>query len=566
MVDLDKQMQAIREEIDAYRCWVPVETPATSVAHPSESSGSHNVEELFKLSDVEFARAAYRTLLGREVDPTGFHDILENLRLGRSDRLTILHNLKRSEEGRRYAAPVVLPPQSRRLRKLSERLDPRKVIHKLLGIREFVKLGQRLKSAERGPLALSALPFVVNDLNTRLLDIEAAAEDVRKLNGAHAALQSQLESIEARLAGTEAAAEDVSKLNGAHAALQSQLGSIEARLAGTEAAAEDVSKLNAAHTALQPQLESIEARLATSYGDFQTLSGHAGRMDQSISEHGQRLLEIQTELARIETKAREHWRHIADQAGRLSILINEARRRLPEKFNAEQLGNFVNEGEKHLSALYVSFEDRYRGTREDILQRQSVYLPFVKEAAEAISGASFVDIGSGRGEFLELLRANGLNGRGLDLNPVMVEECRQRGLEAIEGDALTFLRSLPPASMAGISGFHIIEHLPHRVLIELIDEALRALAPGGLLIFETPNPANLLVAAERFYVDPTHLNPLPSETVSFMAEARGFVRVNVLPLHPVPSQRRDYDDPMLALLQDKLYGPQDYGLIAWKAW
>jgi hypothetical protein len=73
------------------------------------------------------------------------------------------------------------------------------------------------------------------------------------------------------------------------------------------------------------------------------------------------------------------------------------------------------------------------------------------------------------------------------------------------------------------------------------------------------------VAAERFYTDPTHRNPLPSEMVSCMAEARGFVRVEVLPLQPVPAQRRDYDEPMLALLQDKLYRPQDYGLVAWKA-
>jgi hypothetical protein len=74
-----------------------------------------------------------------------------------------------------------------------------------------------------------------------------------------------------------------------------------------------------------------------------------------------------------------------------------------------------------------------------------------------------------------------------------------------------------------------------------------------------------VVSSERFYLDPAHPSPLPSEMISFMAEARGFVRVTVLPLHPVVGQRRDYDDPMLALLQDKIYGPQDYGLLAWKA-
>jgi O-antigen chain-terminating methyltransferase len=312
-------------------------------------------------------------------------------------------------------------------------------------------------------------------------------------------------------------------------------------------------------------LQDAEGKLAPADARLQTISDGVAQLGGSIGETDRRLTEMQGEAAKFETKFRDHWRNISDQARRLGLLINETRRRMPEPLSAEEISVFASEGEKELSALYVTFEDRYRGSRQDITQRQTVYLPYARQAAEKTGKKAFLDIGCGRGEFVELLRANGLTGRGVDQNPVMVAECRERGLDAVEADALAFLRKAAPASLAGVSGFHIIEHVPHRVLVDLFDEALRALAPGGLLIFETPNPANLLVAAERFYLDPTHLNPLPSEMVAFMAEARGFVRITVLPLHPVANKRRKYDDAMLALLQEKIYGPQDYGLVAWKA-
>ena len=559
MADLDKLMQTIREEICADGDGSGGERPAAPVA--ARSQGGTQLEELFKLSDVDFIKAAYHTFLGREVDPTGFSNIKEELRHGLSDRLSILHELSRSEEGRRYGAPIALP--ARPGHPLRERLDPRKVIYRLLGIRWLVKLGPQLKIAQHGPIKLSALPFVVNDLKRRVGSTELAAEDVRNLTAVQNVLKSRLDKMEAQQ--LKIAQHGPIKLS----ALPFVVDDLKRRVGSTELAAEDVRNLTAVQNVLKSRLDKMEARLASADNDFQSsITEHEMGLAKAAAEFAplhRQISEMGNSTAEHERRLNDHWRYIADQARRLSILINETRRRLPEPLNAEQLRTFDDEGEKQLSALYVTFEDRYRGTREDIMQRQSFYLPYVREAAEASGGAPFLDIGCGRGEFLELLRANGLTARGLDLNAVMVAECRQRGLEATEGSALDFLRELPSDSLGGVTGFHIIEHVPFGVVIELFDEVLRVLAPGGMVIFETPNPANLLVAAERFYMDPTHRNPLPSEMVSFMAEARGFVRVNVLPLHPVSAQRRSYDDPMLALLQDKLYGPQDYGLIAWKA-
>jgi O-antigen chain-terminating methyltransferase len=275
------------------------------------------------------------------------------------------------------------------------------------------------------------------------------------------------------------------------------------------------------------------------------------------------LQQIQTDANDLRSRVNSHWRSIADQKLRLDVLLTEARKRLPEPFDTAQIQAIAHERSHLLDAFYVSFEDRYRGTREDIKNRQTVYLPRARTAAEA-TGADLVDIGCGRGEWLELLGENGLTASGIDLNRIMIEECHSRGLSATLGDAIDILKTRPDRSVGAVTGFHIIEHIPFDVLVTLFDEVLRVLKPGGMVLFETPNPANLLVAAERFYMDPTHLNPLPSDLVSFIATARGFSRVEVLELHPVDWQCRGYEDPMLDLLERKLFGPQDYSIIGWK--
>ena len=258
-------------------------------------------------------------------------------------------------------------------------------------------------------------------------------------------------------------------------------------------------------------------------------------------------------------------RRAADQGRRLDLLIAEARSRLPQPLSSEQIETFKDVGKDLLGALYVDFEDRFRGERSDIARRQRVYLEHVRDAAAQTGITSFLDVGCGRGEFLELLKDAGFEPRGVDSNSVMVALCRDLGLEATKADGICYLREAPGGQLAGVSGFHIIEHIPFDALIQLLDAALYALAPGGVLILETPNPANLLVAAERFYSDPTHRNPLPSEMMAFMVEARGFVDVQVVPLHPIDHLPRQYDDPMLALLQEKLYCAQDYGIVARKS-
>ena len=159
-----------------------------------------------------------------------------------------------------------------------------------------------------------------------------------------------------------------------------------------------------------------------------------------------------------------------------------------------------------------------------------------------------------------------MQGKGVERNRVLVEECRQAGLDVIESDILTYLCALPNSSIGAVTGFHIIEHLPFEVLLDLFDETVRVLQPGGVAIFETPNPQNVLVSTLEFYNDPTHRTPLPSTLLKFIAEVKGLQRIKLLQLHPFP-QAHKVDEAGLDIAKrfnELFYGPQDYALVGWK--
>ena len=216
-----------------------------------------------------------------------------------------------------------------------------------------------------------------------------------------------------------------------------------------------------------------------------------------------------------------------------------------------------------MAAFYVEFEDKFRGARADIQARLEVYLPYLQPLIGDAS-AHVVDVGCGRGEWLELLDKQGIRATGIDMNAAMVELCRQNGQAAECADAVAYLNGVPQGSLAAVTGFHIIEHLPFELLIALFDAALWALRPGGLVIFETPNPENLIVGSCNFYTDPTHQRPIVPFVAEFMARQRGFSHAEILPLHPYPDNYRLPEDSEVARrFNEILYGPQDYAVLAW---
>jgi SAM-dependent methyltransferase len=180
------------------------------------------------------------------------------------------------------------------------------------------------------------------------------------------------------------------------------------------------------------------------------------------------------------------------------------------------------------SYKYVGFEDQFRGSQADIRERMQTYVPDFAGCRDVL------DIGCGRGEFLDLLREAGITARGVDLNDEMVAICRDRGLEATATDALTYLRAQPDGSLGGLFGAQIVEHLEPDYLIRLLETAYHKLRPGSVLILETINPACWFAFFSSYIRDITHVRPLHPDTLRYLTIASGFQRADVRYAAPFP--------------------------------
>lgn len=214
-----------------------------------------------------------------------------------------------------------------------------------------------------------------------------------------------------------------------------------------------------------------------------------------------------------------------------------------------------------MSEFYRSFEDAHRGSRDLIKKRLEVYKPFIVRLNNAI-GLPVVDLGCGRGEWLELLKEMEITAHGVDLDDGMLRGNKERGLSATKDDALSYLKQLKDESQMAVSAFHLVEHVSFEYLEEILTESLRVLAPGGLLILETPNPENIVVGTSSFYMDPSHVKPIPPDLLSFVAVHYGFDRVKILRLQ----ENKSLAEMRKVTLSDVFTGVSpDYSVIAQKA-
>ena len=209
-----------------------------------------------------------------------------------------------------------------------------------------------------------------------------------------------------------------------------------------------------------------------------------------------------------------------------------------------------------IDSFYLELERCFRGPEEEILRRVRYYLPMVSGFETRVP---ILDLGCGRGEWLAAATAEGLAASGVDLNPINVDYCRAKQLDVVQGDALTHLATIGDNSVGAVSAFQLVEHIPFPVLLRLTDEILRVLKPGGMLIYETPNPENLLVATHSFWIDPTHVRPLPPVLLEFLVMQAGFADVEVHRLHP--GDRPATSDETLSRM---LGCARDYAVVARK--
>lgn len=315
-----------------------------------------------------------------------------------------------------------------------------------------------------------------------------------------------------------------------------------------EELARELEAQRAAREALELRVRNLESELEADRAQMALLRGEFQALEVSVGSWKQR---VEAEIHRVRPQ-------ILAQEQRIALLLRE-----PRSGSAEPARIDTHD----LDAWYAALEDEFRGSRDEIRKRLSVYLPTLEEAAIGSESMPILDVGCGRGEWLELLKERHLHASGIDTNRVLLAICQERGVQAVEADAISYLNALPDESLGAVTAFHLIEHLPLARLLDLLDATVRVLKPGGAAIFETPNPNSVMVAARYFYLDPTHRHPIPPLLGKFLAESRGLCRVEILELNPWPPEHHldtQTGGDVAGRFNDCFYGPQDYAIIGWK--
>jgi O-antigen chain-terminating methyltransferase len=223
---------------------------------------------------------------------------------------------------------------------------------------------------------------------------------------------------------------------------------------------------------------------------------------------------------------------------------------------------------------YTAFEEHFRGDSQAIRQKLSVYLPLVRQLKLDESRPA-LDIACGRGEWIQLLTENRIPASGMDINAESIAICRQKGLDVQESDIFEYLEQRPEKRYGLVTGFHIIEHLTLEQQQELFQMVHDRLAPGGMMILETPNPENTTVGACNFYIDPTHTRPVPPPLLEYFAAQAGFacsriLRVNRssigvnLPALPDDIPGAGHYNQLAGLLLARVFQAPDYALVAFR--
>jgi SAM-dependent methyltransferase len=597
-INVDQIMGKIRRDSAAERTSIPqLAAKAVGSAEPAGkppnsftdgSTTTYSIHDFMKFDDLDFVENAYWNILKRGPDRQGFEGYLKSLRQGVS-KSEILWRLRYSPEGKQKRV-VISGLRIRNLVGCSFRIP---VVGYLLNIIVSIARFPRTLQYIRQNIAATNVHLTQqqNTLKNLSANLEAKATQIQNTIESKAdahlihevrtqlstkADRQLLEELDRQLAQkvNYDALLDINKIFSTKAdasihSLRVEVGekpSFEElhRLLATKADSVAINDLNGI-IGSKADLVTVQALQAELNNKADSGSINDLKLAIELKPDNDVVNELHNTLREIQRQTRDHKLNILEQQRMLSIILEEARKRFPEPVATEQLKTVIEEADHFLDAFYVSFEDQFRGTRGDIKEKQKAYLPYIdKVMADAKSGW-ILDVGCGRGEWLELLKETHYKARGIDRNRIVIQRCRELGLDVIEEDAIDYMRSQKSGCVNVITGFQIIEHLSPKSLVDLLDESLRLLKPGGMVIFETPNPENLIVGACNFYYDPSHRHPIPPPPLKFIAEQRGFVNAEILRLHPYeefrnPSPGGESDGKLWNLFSSA----QDYSIIAYK--
>lgn len=311
--------------------------------------------------------------------------------------------------------------------------------------------------------------------------------------------------------------------------------------------------------AWEQKLTEIEKHFFRAVSDLHgAYQNRATTLETSVREttrmqHADFLAALDDGLAEVQKKLRDDFERLI----RLELRVIRQRTMLPQLAAAAvEPAAAAPDGPPPIDWLH--FASRFRGPEESVREKQRFYLPYFAKCTEAA-----LDLGCGRGEFLELMKEAGVPARGVDLSVESVALCRSKGLNAEAADLFAHLRSLPDSSLDGVFCAQVVEHIPPARLPELLQLIAVKLDRGGVVAIETPNPECLAIFATHFYLDPTHGHPVPSRLLKFYLEEFGMDRIEVHPLNPAEESWPSIQS-LPQEFRETFFGALDYAVIAWK--
>lgn len=329
------------------------------------------------------------------------------------------------------------------------------------------------------------------------------------------------------------------------------------------------------HLALQDQrLARFQAGIASADLTLDDFNDDLRRLADKIDGLGDSIDSLRVELAALRTAELAELRsEVSELRARQDVILRAARASLPEGAT-EHLQELNGVLTTEQALLRTRLDHAVRPPRDQVMWALK---PYLSDLATAAVSGHVIDVGAGRGEWLELLRTEGIDAYGLDPDPDAAAEAAARGLDIRAEDAIDHLQALPAGSVRAITAFRLVDRLPLDTLVALLDAALVALAPGGLLLLVAANPTNLTVGASTFWLDPAGYRPTHPRLLEVLLLERGFasaeIRFDRMPdgpeFHTDDLVTAD-DDPVRArALIDRLNwtlgGPLDVAVLARKA-
>jgi O-antigen chain-terminating methyltransferase len=340
-------------------------------------------------------------------------------------------------------------------------------------------------------------------------------------------------------------------------ALNSVNRSLAALAAHQQQLRQELQEAKASQADLQQRHLAEEIRVLRTISELQAAYQHRLTVQQESAQQAMRV-QHRDYLAALERTSRDLQQRLWEDLGKV-------RRELEDSLyqQARVLRQTAQAGRSAAAAPppeidWLAFAERFRGTEEHVRLRQDRYVrKFLGAVGEVL------DVGCGRGEFLEAARAAGIQARGVELNAECVALCRNKGLEVEQADLFTYLAGLPDQFLGGVYCSQVVEHLSPAAVARFVDLAVRKLRPGAWIAIETPNPECLAIFATHFYIDPTHVRPVPAALLRYYLMEAGCGQVEVEYLEPAVETLPELAE-LPERVREKFFGGLDYAIFARK--